>query len=173
MSDFSPEEMLAAARQLQQHGERATQIVSELIEAARANDHHRGGALCREMYDCPDLLLLVVGMLTTTIVNSGVGLWKLPSDPPEPAEEVPVQAWEVGAVDQMQAAAEAQDVNVFGQIALDAQLRAARDDIAAMGGGIPDVETLVQANMMMNHMAVSILAAEALRRLLRQEIDNG
>jgi hypothetical protein len=158
---------LGAAEQLRLYGRRALEITQELVDACRANDHHRGGELCREMVNTPDLLLLVVGCLTTTIVNSGLA----PPSVPEGAEEL--APWEIGAVDQMEAAVEQGDFNGFAQICVDTQLRTYLNPIRDMGVEPPDAAAMASGLMRLNQQSTAILAAEALRRLLMRELNNG
>lgn len=173
MSGLSPEEEDRSRRQLAMYGEEAAQIVADLVEACKVGDHHEGGRLCRKIYNNPNLLLLVIGMLTTTIVRLADGQPVRPQDLGVPGEDSEVEPWEVGALDQMQAAASQQDVDTFAQIALDTQIRAYLVDISRGDGELPDVQTLLRGFLMMDRTAVVTLAAESLRRLLKQEMERG
>lgn len=169
---MTPEQMVAAQQQIDAFGVRAQEIVQELLVCYRDQDHYRGGELCKEMWSEPNLLMLVIGLLTTMVVDSATGAL---IETPEGANINP-QPWEVGAVDQMEAAAEQGDLNAFASIALDAQIRAYRDDmgrVMSQGGDPPDVRVLVQAFLAMNRVSVTAIAAEALRRLIMLEESKG
>ena len=175
MSGLNPEEIAAAQRQLSQYGQRATEVVGELIQACQANDHHRGGELCQEMYQQPDLLLLVVGLLTSTIVKNVTGPLASAEEMGMPVEDNP-DAWQVGMVDQMEAAVEHRDINTFAALAVDGELRAMREDVRdALGRGeeMPSVEHLMRAFMVMDRVTVTAIAAEQMRRLLKLEVERG
>lgn len=167
---LDPAELAAAQAQVQQFGERAQQIVSELIEACLAKDHQRGGQLCREMYREPNLLLLVVGMLTSHVVKGVNGPLATPEqlgmDPDALDHSEP---WEVGALDQISAAAENRDVNVFAALSVDALLRSYKSDVAD-AADMPDAETMMRGFMVMDRMTVIAIAAELLRRVTIQEV---
>lgn len=176
LGKLTPAELAAAQQQIAQYGERATQIVHELIGCYHANDHHRGGALVREMHDEPDLLILVIGMLTTAVVKSANGPLATPEQLGVDTDMKP-EAWQVGAADQLQAASEQQDLIAFAQIALDAQIRASVSDFEQhleQFGHYPDVGHLVRAFLLMDRTAVIAMAAEGLRRLtLKAMQDDG
>ena len=173
MSELTPEQVAAVQQQLAQYGQRAQEMVGELVAACQANDYHRGGELCREMYEKPDLLMLVVGILTSTVVRNYHGPMVDPSQLNMPEDYKP-EAWQVAVVDQMQAAAEQRDINVFASLAVDAELRAMREDVRdlrARGEDMPDVEQLMRAFMVMDQPTVTAVAAEMMRRLLMQEVE--
>lgn len=166
MTEPSPEELAQAKHQFAVHGERARQIIDELIAACRAKDARRGGELCREMHDTPDLLMLVVGSLVMELVSS-----QPPHESPQPDLDRPAEPWEVSIVDQLEAAASRNDLDVFARVALDAQVRAYLHDMD--GGPVPDLRDLARPFSMMNHPTTALLAAEGLRRILRQEVEDG
>lgn len=175
MYELTPEEIAAAQQQLSQHGQRATEIVGELIQACQSNDHRRGGELCQEMYETPDLLMLVVGLLTSTVVKNVTGPLASAEELGMPPEVNP-DAWQVGMVDQMEAAVEHRDINTFAALAVDAELRAMREDaleLMARGGEMPSVEQLMRAFMVMDRVTVTAVAAEQMRRLLKMEVERG
>lgn len=97
MSGLSPEEEERSRRQLAMYGERAVEIVTELVDACKTGDHHEGGRLCREIHSNPNLLLLVIGMMTTTIVRLADGQPVRPQDLGLDVKESETEPWEVGA----------------------------------------------------------------------------
>lgn len=170
---LNPDELAAAQAQVNQYGERATQIVNALIRACLEKDHYRGGQLCQEMHREPNLLLLVVGMLTSHVVKGINGPLATPEqlgmDPNALDHSEP---WEVGVMDQISAAAENRDVNVFAALSVDALLRSYKSDVAD-AEDMPDAETMMRGFMVMDRMTVIAIAAELLRRLTIQEVGGG
>lgn len=175
--NLTPDELAAAKRQVAQYGVRAQEIVNELIACAVSNDHHRGGRLVREMYDEPDKLMLVVGMLTTAVVKGVTGPLATPEQLGIDTDtEIAVEAWEVGAADQLQAASANQDLEVFAKVALDLQIKAALSDFnrhLQETGYYPDAGHLMRALAILDRITVMGLAAESLRRLVMLEIEKG
>lgn len=173
--NLSPEELQFAQRQISRYGERAGEIVNELLTCAMNNDHHGGGRLVREMYDEPDKLMLVIGLLTSAVVKGVSGPLATPEqlgidtdEPPEP--------WQVGAGDQMRAAAESQDLQEFARIALEAQIRASANDYTRHyqdTGHYPDSSCLLRAFLILDRITVMALATEALHRLVMLEVGDG
>lgn len=166
--------MLAAQRQVAQYGERSAQIVQELINSCVNNDHHRGGELVREIYDEPDKLMLVIGMLTTAVVKSTTGPLVNPEELGVDTSNTQLQPWEVGVHDQMQAAAQDNDAAAFASIAMDAQVRAHAEDFRQhreTTGHWPDVHNCMRAFLIMERTSVILMAAEGLRRLVMQEVE--
>lgn len=174
--NLNPDELIAAKRQVEQYGERSAEIVKELVAAYANNDHHHGGELVREMYNEPDKLLLVVGMLTTAVVRATTGPLATPEELGIDTAQMEPQAWQVGVCDQMEAAAAENDFTAFAQIAMDAQLRAYQSDFLAhreQFGHWPDINHVMRGYMIMDRITVIALAAEALRRLVLQEVEEG
>lgn len=171
MEGLSPDELAAAQRQVEQYGVRAAEIVKELVICYQTKDHHGGGRLVREMYDEPDLLMLVIGMLTTAVVKVATA----PLATPEQigVELTPPEPWQVGTYDQMAAAAGEQDLIAFAGIAMDAQIRALKGDFMnhlAEHGHFPDVGSVMRSYLIADRMMVTVMAAEAIRRLVMQEV---
>lgn len=170
---MTPEAMIAAQQQIDKFGQRAQEIFAELQVCYTSNDHVRGGILVREMWEEPELLILVIGLLTSSLVDSRNGPLARPEEIGVEQQDINPEVWEIGALDQMEAAAEAHDVSGFARIALDAQIRAYAADmrrVVAAGGQPPDVETLMRGYMIMDQTSVVAVAAEALRRLVLQEV---
>lgn len=164
---MTPEQMVAAQQQVDTFGERALQIINELIECYRDGSYARGGMLCKEMWQQPDLLMLVVGRLTAMVIENATG----PLVPVNPSDIPPLKLWERAAADQMDAAAESSDIAGFARIAVDAQIRAFLEDmerIVAAGGDPPGVEEIMQSYLSMDRISVVALASESLRRLVLQ-----
>ena len=171
----------AAQEQVARYGPRAAQIVAELIESCQANDHRKGGQLCTEMHAEPNLLLLVVGLLTSTVVKLSGG--HTPSDGPiatpeelgMPADYQP-ETWQVGLADQLEAAAANNDIDTFAAVAVDGQIRSMHNDLRDQienGGEFPTTQQLMRAFLVMDRGALITVGAEMLRRLLKQEVERG
>jgi hypothetical protein len=157
-------------RGIEAAGPRAQEVVQQLIDAMQAGDHVTLGFLCKEMHRDPNLLLVVISGLTASVIQLATGPLATPEQVGMPPDHKP-EAWHIGVLDQMQAAAGERDVNTFAQIAVDAEMRAFLQDIADRGGELPDVETFMRAFMVMDRVSLTAVAAEQMRRLLRAEMD--
>lgn len=172
---LTPQELEIAQRQISQYGERAKEIVNELIACAVNDDHYSGGLLVREMYQEPDKLMLVIGLLTTAVVKSVNGPLATPEQLGVDADAQP-ETWQVGVGDQLQAAAEERDVEQFARIAVDAQIKASVNDFKnyhEATGQYPDAGHIMRALLMLDRVTVMALAAESLRRLVMREVEDG
>lgn len=173
--NLSPQEMAAAQRQIAEHGARAQEIVNELLACYMHNDHHHGGRLVREMYEEPDKLMLVIGLLTTAVVKGVTGPLATPEQLGIDDTEEP-EPWQTGVSDQLQAASQNQDLEVFARVALDAQIQAATSDFKRFfreTGQYPDTGHLLRALLILDRITVMALAAESLRRLVMKEVQDG
>lgn len=173
--NLNPQELAAAKRQIAEHGARAQEIVNELIACYTRNDHHAGGRLVREMYEEPDKLMLVIGLLTTAVVKGVTGPLATPEQLGIDIEGEP-EPWQIGVSDQLQAASESQNLPQFARIALDAQIKAAMSDFKGYfreNGHYPDTGHLVRALLILDRITVIALSAESLRRLVMSEIEKG
>lgn len=156
----------AAARVVAAYGERANQIVNELVKACLAEDPRRGGELVREAYATPDLLLLVVGMLTTGLVKGMNGAMAPLVEEPETE---PTEIWQVAVKDQMAAAVDHKDMNEYARLAVDAQIRTLAAPFTNPVD-VPDTEQLVRTYAVLDRLSVMACAAEGLRRLVVEEV---
>lgn len=173
--NLSPEEIAAAARQVRQYGQRANEIVKELLASCREGDPRAGGALVRECYEEPEKLMLVIGILTSAVVNGVNGPMATPEE--LGVEDVrESEPWQVGVTDQLQAAVENGDVNTFAAIALDGQIRALIEDFKeslSTTGYYPDTASVVRSLLLADRVTVTAVAAEAIRRLTLTEAQRG
>lgn len=170
--NLNPEELQVAREQIAQYGQRAAEITQGLINSCVANDHHGGGRLVREMYDEPDLLMLVVGMLVTAVVKDV----DAPMATPEQLgidTEADSAVWQVAEIDQLQAAADENDVERFAKIALDAQVKSLTQDFRdyfAEHGHYPDMGNVMRGLLILDRGTLTVVLAEAITRLTMLEV---
>lgn len=169
--NLNPEELEIARQQVVQYGQRANEIARELVVSCIGNDHHAGGLLVREMYDTPDLLMLVVGLLVSAVAK-GIGPVATPEQLGIDTTEAP-ELWQVAEADQMEAAASENDIEGFAKIALDAQVRALTQDFRghfAEHGHYPDMGNVMRGLLILDRGTLTVIAAEAIQRLTMQEV---
>lgn len=141
-------------------GARAIQLVDELQTAQKNNDHHRGGEICKEMHENPQLFMLSIGLMTTMIVKLSEGGTE---------DDYSPLPWEVSSGDQLMAAAEEGNLSTYGVIAVDGMIRAISEDIERDGENAGTIEGIHYLLTGMDHQNLALIAAESIRRLVMQQ----
>lgn len=184
---LSQAEIDAKSRQMiADHGVRASQIMAELVMAAQRNDQVKGGDLVREMLRTPDLAGLVVGMLTSSLVNLAGSVTELqrkargPAMSPEALgltqEELDRTAAEpsmVAQLDQIDAAFHNGNIPQAAQLLVDGEIRALKavyENHHKEIGAYPDVGTVLSVAVMWMRDTALLIASESLHRLILQEV---
>lgn len=184
MSEPTPEptpDLDAAGRQLvAAYGQRAGEVVEALLAACRANDGVGGGQLCAELWNSdPGLMVLVISTLTTRVVKRDDGLSPedVGIDVAELGQSMP---WQTAINDQIEAAMvlaqESGDVTEAASLIVEAQKHALSIDFRqhmADHGHYPDVGCVIRGMLLLNHSALTVVAAEAVRQLTVLEVSDG
>jgi hypothetical protein len=161
---------------MQQYLDAAAETSQMLVDACRENNPAAGGHIVKQLFDKQDITytMLVIGRLTTRVVAAErrAGDARGPIVTPEEMgeSEEPVQPWQTSVMDQMEAAAQADDIEEFARVSVDAQLRSF--DIDADNGYTVDFAHILKQMLMLNQYAVAVSAAEMARRL-REGADSG
>lgn len=162
-----------AARVVARFGRRAHEIANELHEAWQVRDGKWGGLLCQEMYENPDLLMLVVTLLLSTPSSGPLATPEEMGADMSSRENFEPAAWQVAANDQAEAAMEADDFPAYAEITTNTWLKGIVMDIRnykAERGEWPDASFVLRGTMIADHGAVAAVAAECLYRAAMAEI---
>lgn len=162
-------------RMVEKYQESSDQLVDELLDACRVSDSSRGAAVTVRLHQAHDvrLLMMVLGSLSAKTVLAeraairAHGPLVTPEDFGVSRSDVAVtEPWATSAVDQMRAAVQNGDYASLGQTIVDSHIKALIYDRENSGPESITLGNVVRAMMMHDQQTVSVLAAEALLRLL-------
>lgn len=168
------DEQWEKARQtVEQYQPYADELVSELLDACRKNDSLRGSLVTTSIHRRGDikLLMMVLGGLSGYAISAEKSAIRAhgPLITPEEGDadnSLASEPWATSAVDQMKAAASNNDYTTFGSLAVDSHIKALIHDKSNYGEDAVTLPHVVRAMMMIDQQTLSVLAAEALLRLM-------
>lgn len=167
------EQWAKAKATVERYQEYSDELISELLEACRKEDALKASIITASIYRRGDvnLLMMVLGGLSAYAVNAEKAAMRAhgPLIQPENTEDYdgPMsEPWATSAVDQMKAAASNNDYSTFGSLAVDSHIKALLHDKEHYGRDSITLPHVVRAMMMIDQQTLSVLAAEALLRLL-------
>lgn len=160
-----------AQETVERYQEYSDMLVGDLLEACRKDDALRGSVITAAIHRRGDvnLLMMVLGGLSAYAVNAENAAMKAHGPLIQPDEDkggVLNEPWATSAVDQMKAAASNNDYATFGSLAVESHIKALIHDREHYGPDSIDLPRVVRAMMMIDQQTLSVLAAEALLRLL-------
>lgn len=156
---------------MMEYQDSANSLVSDLLDACARNDAVKGGAVTATVFYSRDinLLMMVLGTMSARVVNAENMARNAhgPLVTPEKYEiDSPMEPWATGMLDQLRTAADNGDFHTFGRMAVDAHIKALISDRKNYGEHSVDLAHIVRAMMMIDQQTLSVIAAEALLRLL-------
>lgn len=172
-SDPTDEQWAKAKATVQKYQPYADKLVADMLEACRKGDSLRGSLITTSIHRRGDinLLMMVLGGLSAYAVHAEKAAMAAHGPLIQPDENVDYdgpmsEPWATSAVDQMKAAASNNDYSTFGSLAVDSHIKALIHDKEHYGVESITLPHVVRAMMMIDQQTLSVLAAEALLRLL-------
>ncbi len=183
MTQPTPEDLAAARLIMLANKKEAVTLVHRLLVSCRARNGEAGSEVARELHGRSDpyLLMMVLGQLAVKVVEleRTLALERAVAEAPSHTdlptaedlgftpEELKPETWQIGVQDQLQAAMEAGDSALFGKMAVDAQLRSAREDKAE--GRETGLAYTQRCMALVHPVPMAVIAAEMLHRLIEAE----
>lgn len=169
MTEPTSDQWADARQQIALYQSAAKETAQMLVSAAQSNHPEGGARVVQQIFDRHDLTftMLVFGQLAMRVVSAERHAQN-PGSPLLTPDETginiePVTPWETAVTDQMEAAVAQGEIGTAAAIAVNAHLRSM--DVDESNGHTIDFSYLFRAMLLLNQQAVSLEAAEMMRRL--------